>query len=75
MKSLHIPGLVAPDVGLEDDSLLFKETEVSSADEATNVPLDGDRCPCLGATPFVLHSLEQSLLHKHLCVFTLRAIL
>lgn len=72
MKSLHIPGLVAPDVGLEDDSLLFKETEVSSADEATNVPLDGDRCPCLGATPFFLHPLEQSLLHKHLCVFTLR---
>lgn len=75
MISLHIPGLVAPDVGLDDNSLLLKETEVSSADEATNVPLDGDCCPCLGATPFFLHPLVQRLLHKHLCVFTLRGII
>lgn len=63
----QIPGLVAPDVGLDDDSLLFKETEVFSADEATNVPLDGDCRPCLSVTPFLLHPLVQTLLHKHLC--------
>ncbi len=75
MKSLHIPSLVAPDVGLNDDSFLFKETEVSPADEATNVPLDGDCRPCLGATPFFLHPLVQTLLHKHLCVITLKEII
>lgn len=42
MKSMHIQSLVAPDVGLNEDSLLFKETEVSSADEELNVHLDGD---------------------------------
>lgn len=57
-----LPSLVASDVRLDDDGLFFKELEVSSADEATDVSLDGDCCPCLSATPFFLHLLIQGLL-------------
>lgn len=62
---------MTPDVGLDDDGFAFEEAEVAPADEAADVPLDGDGCPGLGAAPFLLHLLVQRLLHEHLrkCVF------
>lgn len=59
---LCVPGLVSSDVALDDDSFLLEELEVPSAEEASDVPLDGDGGPGLGAGPFVLQLLVQQLL-------------
>lgn len=47
------------DVGLDYNGFLLEEAEVASTDKATDVPLNGDGCPGLSATPFVLHLLIQ----------------
>ena len=54
------------DVALNDDGLLLEEAEVPAADEAADVPLDGDSRPGLGAAPLLLHLLVQTLLQEHL---------
>lgn len=63
---ISLPGLVSPDVTLDDDGFLFEELEVPPAEEASDVPLDGDGGPGLGAAPFILQLLIKKLLEKHL---------
>ena len=48
---LGVPGLVSSDVALDDDGFLFEEPEVPPAEEPSDVPLDGDGRPGLGAGP------------------------
>lgn len=66
MSLLPLPGLVSPDVALDDDGFLFEELEVPPAQEASYVPLDGDGSPGLGAAPLLLQLLVQKLLEEHL---------
>lgn len=63
---LSIPGLVSSYVALDDDGLLSEELEVPPAEEASDVPLDGDGSPGLGAAPLLLQQLIQELLEEHL---------
>lgn len=63
---LHVPGLVPSDVALDDDGLLSEELEVPPAEEAPDVPLDGDGRPGLGGGPLFLQLLVQELLDEHL---------
>lgn len=51
---------------LDDDRFLFEELEVPSAEEASNVPLDGDGSPRLSAAPLILQLLIKNLLEKYL---------
>ena len=51
---------------MEDDGLLLEEAKVAAADEATDVSLDGDGGPGLGAAPAVLHLVVERLLQEHL---------
>lgn len=53
-------------VALDDDGLLSEELEVPPAEEASDVPLDGDGSPGLGAAPLLLQQLIQQLLEEHL---------
>lgn len=53
-RQLSVPGLVSPDMTLDDDCFLFEELEIPPAKEASNVPLDGDGGPCLSAAPLIL---------------------
>lgn len=64
--SPSLPGLVSSDVALDDDGFLFEEPEVPSAEEASDVPLDGDGGPGLGTDPLLLQLLVQKLLEEHL---------
>lgn len=61
-----VPGLVSPNVTLDDNRFLFEELEVPPAEEAPDVPLDGDGGPRLRAAPPVLQLLIKKLLEKHL---------
>lgn len=63
---LCAPGLVTSDVTLDDDGFLFKELEVPPAEEASDVPLDGDGSPGLGTGPLFFQLLVQKLLEEHL---------
>lgn len=63
---LSVPGLVSSYVALDDDGLLSEELEVPPAEEASDVPLDGDGSPGLGAAPLLLQQLIQQLLEEHL---------
>lgn len=63
---LYVPGLVPSDVALDDDGLLSEELEVPPAEEAPDVPLDGDGRPGLGGAPLFLQLLVQELLDEHL---------
>lgn len=63
---LPVPGLVSSYVALDDDGLLPEELEVPPAEEAPDVPLDGDGGPGLGAAPLLLQQLIQQLLEEHL---------
>lgn len=51
---------------LDDDGFLFEELEVPPAEEASNVPLDGDGGPRLRAAPLILQLLIKKLLEKYL---------
>lgn len=66
---LYVPGLVPPDVALDDDGLLSEELEVPPAEEAPDVPLDGDGRPGLGAAPLFFQLLVQELLEEHLAKY------
>ena len=66
LRSVSVPGLVSSDVALDDDGFLFEEPEVPPAEEAPDVPLDGDSSPGLSAAPLVLQLLVQKLLEEHL---------
>lgn len=57
---------MSSDVALDDDGFLFEELEVLPAEEASDVPLDGDGRPGLGADPLFLQLLVQKLLEEHL---------
>lgn len=48
---------MSSDVTLENNCFLFEKLEIFSTEEAPDVPLDGDSCPCLSAVPFVLQLL------------------
>lgn len=61
-----VPGLVPSDVALDDDGLLSEELEVPPAEEAPDVPLDGDGRPGLCAAPLFLQLLVQEFLQEHL---------
>lgn len=61
-----VPGLVTSDVALDDDGFLFEELEVPPAEEASDVPLDGDGSPGLGTGPLFIQLLVQKLLEEHL---------
>lgn len=63
---LSLPGLVSSYVALDDDGFLFEEPEVPPADEASDVPLDGDGSPGLGAAPPLLQQLVEKLLEEQL---------
>lgn len=63
---LSVPGLMSSYVALDDDGFLFEELEVPSAEETSDVPLDGDGGPCLGAGPLLFKLLEQKLLQENL---------
>lgn len=63
---LCVPGLVPSDVALDDDGLLSEELEVLPAEEAPDVPLDGDGRPGLSGAPLFLQLLVQELLQEHL---------
>lgn len=54
------------DVTLDDDGFLFKELEVPPAEEASDVPLNGDGSPGLGTGPLFFQLLVQKLLEEHL---------
>lgn len=51
---------------LDDDRFLLEELEVPPAEEASNVPLDGDGSPRLGAAPLIFQLLIKKLLEKYL---------
>lgn len=51
---------------LDDDRFLFEELEVPPTEEASNVPLDGDGGPSLGAAPLIFQLLIKKLLEKYL---------
>lgn len=51
---------------LDDDRFLFEELEVPPAEEASNVPLEGDGSPRLSAAPLLLQLLIKKLLEKYL---------
>lgn len=57
---------MSSDVALDDDGFLFEELEVPPAEEAPDVPLDGDGSPGLSAAPLLLQLLVQELLQEHL---------
>lgn len=57
---------MSPDVALDDDGFLFEELEVPPAEEASDVPLNGDGRPGLCAPPPFLQLLVQKLLEEHL---------
>lgn len=63
---LFVPGVVSSYMALDDDGFLFEELEVPPAEEAPDVPLDGDGSPGLGAAPLFLQLLVQKLLEEHL---------
>lgn len=63
---IPVPGLVSPNMTLDDNCFLFEEPEVSPAEEASNVPLDGDGSPGLGAAPLIFQLLIKVLLEKYL---------
>lgn len=51
---------------LDDDRFLFEELEVPPAEEASDVPLNGDGGPGLGAAPLIFQLLIKKLLEKNL---------
>lgn len=57
---------MSSDVALDYNGFLFEEPEVPPAEEASDVPLDGDGSPCLSATPLFLQLLVQKLLEEQL---------
>ena len=63
---LSIPGLVSSNVALNDNGFLSEELEVPSAEEAPDVPLDGDGSPGLSVVPLLLQLLVQKLLEEQL---------
>lgn len=66
LVQLPVPGLVSPNMALDDDCFLFEELEVPPAEEASDVPLNGDGGPGLGAAPLIFQLLIKELFEKNL---------
>lgn len=66
LVQLSVPGLVSPNMTLDDDCFLFEELEIPPAEEASDVPLNGDGGPGLGAAPLIFQLLIKELLEKNL---------